>query len=155
MEAARCLAGLGLTVSLAISSCSTLSPPSQPKVADSHSHTASPPELEGWQLIDNDPPTYLPEGIPADTRTDIGHGDWVLGGEDGAKWFIPRRGARGLSHEELFDEAAKMRSRKAKSELAVRKVADVSGKIGLTAAILPLGMGGADVTPLVEDVWTH
>ncbi len=76
-------------------------------------------------------------------------------GAHGAKWYIPHEGARGLSSQELAEEAFAMRSGISKSQQAIRKVADVSMKTGFSAVALTAAAGGADVGDAFDKIWSR
>lgn len=155
MGSAHIVATVGLLSLFSLSSCTTLSTTTSPEPNRKAEEESVAPVIEGWRLVRIDPPTYFPEGIPTNVETDFKHGEWVDGGVQGAKWYIPHEGARGLSSRELAEEAFAMRSGTSKSEQAIRKVADVSVKTGLSAVALTAGAGGADVGDAFDKIWSR
>lgn len=65
-----------------------------------------------WHKVSSSPPTYLPVGYgQSQPRTDRA-GSWVVDDRDGKRFFVPHRGAGGVSQAVLKTEARKATDRR-------------------------------------------
>ena len=49
------------------------------------------PVTVDWKLVGDEPPLYLPKGLPTGASTDADHGEWIQ--RNGAQYYVPFRGA--------------------------------------------------------------
>lgn len=72
-----------------------------------------PPESEWndkgiWKQVEEDPPTYVPEGYPDDAPRTDSEGKWFHDERDGKRIFVPSRSVGGYSAGTLRGEASKV-----------------------------------------------
>jgi hypothetical protein len=102
-----------VVVLMAFTSCTSTSRTRTAKCEESQARSGSgtaPPAPSDWYLVSNDPPTYFPKGIPADSPTSYKHGEWVYGGQNSERWFLPRKGLDQRKRQELREEALAMQT---------------------------------------------
>ena len=126
-----------LLFALIQSSCGTI--PTKPEVKEGSAKVAAISEKASnagteakesgqpssmWYVASSDPITYFPVGLPSDPPTSHRDGEWVVGGTDGTRFFIPFEGAGGLSREELEADAFARRSPELRRADRTRDVVD-------------------------------
>ena len=98
-------------VMMAFTSCTSTSRMAKREESQARSGSVTaPPAPSDWYLVSNDPPTYFPKGIPADSPTSYKHGEWVYGGQNSERWFLPAKGLDQRKRQRLRDEALAMQT---------------------------------------------
>lgn len=64
-----------------------------------------------WKRVADQPPTYVPAGMPAGTPRTSAHGEWFHDERDGKRLFVPKGGVPGLSEAVLRKDAIKNTTR--------------------------------------------
>lgn len=63
-----------------------------------------------WRRVSDNPPSWIPRGLPLRMPSSKS-GEWIVDGRDGWRFFVPSKGAGGLSAEAIRAEALKVVNR--------------------------------------------
>jgi hypothetical protein len=96
----------------------------------------------------------FPVSYPAGGPTSHEYGEWVVAGEQGARWFIPKKGVKGYTAAELTQAAFDQRTPEQKAQVARHAAGKTAATIAFRSLLTVLAaMGRADAPGLWEDVY--
>ena len=112
----------------------------------------SQPSLSNWYRVDGDSLVYFPVGIERDHPTDAFNGEWVQGGADGSRFFIPKGGTTERSHTSLYEEACALRGEPAGGSM-LGGTTDTIGAAGAKTGAM-IGAVGSKAVSFSRGMWS-
>lgn len=89
---------------------------------------------EHWQLVEVDPPTFHPDGMPDDAPTSHWDGEWVVARHGGGEWVVPWKDAGEIPRKQLPEDAVTWRDAVQKLQKKRRRQRNPAGHVGEAVA---------------------
>jgi hypothetical protein len=119
-----------------------------------------------WVQVSSRPPTFYPQGVPADCATDIRSGEWVsTENASNTRFFIPFKGIAPAKRRALIQEALALQSEKKRnqidkeSKVDATTVAVAATAVAVTPVVFPVFVAaeivGTFVPWIYEPMWVR